>query len=58
MRTFQVMPTSPGQPVHHLWVVVATAEDGTEVPLGTYETMQEAVAAKAVLDRNEVENRR
>jgi len=58
MRSFQITPTSPGQHVHHLWALVATAEDGTEVTLETYETMEEAAAAKAVLERAEMENRR
>jgi acetamidase/formamidase len=58
MRTFQIMPTSPGQHVHHLWALVATTQDGSEVTVETYETMHEADKAKAALERSEMENRR
>lgn len=55
MRTFQIMPTSPGQHVHHLWALVATEDDGSESTLETYATMQEAEAAKAALEREEMD---
>ncbi len=58
MRTFQIMPTSPGHHVHHFWALVATAEDGTEVTVETYETREEAARAKATLERSEMENQR
>ena len=58
MRTFQIVPTSPGQHVHHLWALVATTDGGSEVIVQTYDTMHEADAAKAELERTEMENRR
>jgi hypothetical protein len=58
MRTFQITPTSPGEHVHHLWKVIATAEDGTVTTVQTYATMQEATAAKETLEQSEMGNRR
>jgi hypothetical protein len=56
MRTFKVMPSEPGHEHHHLWLLAAVEEDGTEVTLDTYATMAEAEAAKAVLERQEMED--
>lgn len=58
MRTFQIRPTSPGQHLHHMWVVVGIGEDGTETVIETYATMPEADTAKAEFEQSEMINRR
>jgi len=42
---------------HHLWAVIAVADDGTESVAATYETLGAAEAAKTVLDRQEADIR-
>jgi hypothetical protein len=56
MRTFKIKPTDPGHEHHHLWQLVAVAEDGSEVTLETYSTASEASAAKLVLEQDEVQD--
>jgi hypothetical protein len=57
MRTFKIAPAEPGQDAHHLWVLIATEDDGATAEVGTYETMKDAESAKAVLERQEVDVR-
>ncbi len=56
MRIFKTKPLDPGHETHHLWTLIAVEEDGTEVTLDTYATMAEANAAKAVLERQDMED--
>ena len=55
MRTFKIMPVSPGHEVHHFWNLIAVEEDGSEVTVETYATMAEAQAAMVVLEREEMD---
>jgi hypothetical protein len=55
MRTFRIVPTHPGENVHHQWMLVATTEDGGEVELGIFETVGQAEAAKLVLEHQDVQ---
>jgi hypothetical protein len=55
MRTFTIKPAHPGHEHHHMWMVIATDEDGVETTIETYNTMTEADAARAVLAREEAE---
>jgi len=57
MRTFQIRPGTPEHEAHHLWVLVAVAEDGAEVVVGNYPTMAEAEAAKVALEKGDVDIR-
>ena len=57
MRTFKVVPVSQGSDVHHRWTLVAVEEDGSEAVAETYDTMREAEAAKAILEKQEVDIR-
>ena len=56
MRTFKIVQANPGEAAHHLWSVVAVAENGQVMPLETYETYADAEAAKLVLERQEVDD--
>jgi hypothetical protein len=56
MRTFKIMPADPGHEHHHLWLLVAVEEDGSEVTLESYGSASEASAAKLVLEQDEVQD--
>jgi hypothetical protein len=51
MRTFRITPTLPGQHAHHSWAVIAKEDDGSEVTVETYPTMQDAQGAMTALER-------
>ena len=57
MRSFRIVPTELGRETPHHWMVVAIADDGTEVVAGTYETMGAAETAKTILDQQEADIR-
>jgi len=57
MRTFKIVPEKQEADGHHAWTLVIVEEDGLEVAIETYATMNEAEAAKLVLERQEVDIR-
>jgi hypothetical protein len=56
MRIFKIMPSHPGHDHHHLWLLTAVEEDGSEVTLETYNTMEEAEAARVALESRKLQD--
>jgi hypothetical protein len=56
MRTFRIKPGEPGHELHHMWLLNVVEPDGTEITLESYNTMSEAEAAKAALERQDLED--
>ncbi len=50
------MPSHPGHDHHHLWLLTAVEEDGSEVTLETYNTMEEAEAARVALESRKLQD--